>query len=71
MYASLSLELFMHPLLVLFTWQKHFRKKNLFILLESISGHAMESAKKGDESNLIVTCKFIPESLNQDPHWIN
>ena len=27
MYASLSLQLFMHPLLVLFTWQKHFRKK--------------------------------------------
>jgi len=27
MYASLSLELFMHPLLVLFTWQKHFRKE--------------------------------------------
>ena len=27
MYASLSLELLMHPLLVLFTWQKHFRKK--------------------------------------------
>ena len=27
MYASHSLELFMHPLLVLFTWQKHFRKK--------------------------------------------
>ena len=26
MYASLSLELFMHPLLVLFTWQKNFRK---------------------------------------------
>jgi len=27
MYASLSLELFMHPLLVLFTLQKHFRNK--------------------------------------------
>jgi len=29
MYASLSQELFMHPLLVLFTLQKHFRKKKL------------------------------------------
>jgi len=28
MYTSLSLELLMHPLLVLFTWQKHFRKYN-------------------------------------------
>jgi len=28
MYASLSLELFMHSLLALFTWQKHFRKKS-------------------------------------------
>jgi len=27
MYASLSQELFMHPLLVLFTLQKQFRKK--------------------------------------------
>ena len=27
MYASISLEVFMHPLLVLFTWQKHFRKE--------------------------------------------
>jgi len=30
MYASLSLELFMHLLLVVFTWQRHFwrRKRN-------------------------------------------
>ena len=27
-YARLSLELLIHPLLVLFTWQKHFRKYN-------------------------------------------
>ena len=34
MYASLSLELFMHPLLVLFTWQKHFRQYLAHILKE-------------------------------------
>jgi len=28
LYFRGSLELFMHPLLVLFTWQKHFRKKS-------------------------------------------
>jgi len=31
MYASLSLELFMHPFLVLFTLQKHFRKNKYYI----------------------------------------
>jgi len=31
MYAGLSLELFMHPLLVLFTWQKPFLEKKMVI----------------------------------------
>ena len=32
MYASLSLELFMHLLLVVFTWQRHFEKEKEIIL---------------------------------------
>jgi len=37
MYASLSLELFMHALLVLFmfTWQKHLEKKTKKLSLQS------------------------------------
>jgi len=42
MYASLSLELFMHPLLVLFTWQKHFRKKNNNNNSQTLSGLTKE-----------------------------